>query len=170
VLIRDAEARRRGAKIYAEVVDTVHGRCVSHHRSVAGEGAARCMRQARRTQVCCCLTSTTSTLTAPDAGQRRHRDASDQGCWRARWAAMTSPTKSQTGHLLGGAGGGSRLYRTGTPGTASHRNHELRSARSKCDLDYVPNRPRGAARCSVHSLASVAPTPAFCFAAGMRAE
>lgn len=140
-------ARKRGAKIYAEVCgygltgDAYHLTAPSP----GGEGAARCMRMALRTagvnpdEVDYINAHGTSTpfndlyeslaiksVFGPHAGQ-----------------VMVSSTKSMTGHALGAAGGLEAVYcllamdRGAVPPTINYQEPD-----PECNLDYVPNTAR----------------------------
>ena len=143
-------ARRRGAKILAEVIG--YGtNCDAYHMtqpSPEGVGAADCMRL--------CLQDAGI---QPDAVQyinahgtsTEFNDANETkaiksvfGEYAARLAV--SSTKSMTGHLLGGAGGVEAVFTVlalehGTiPPTINYDEPD-----PECDLDYVPNVARKAA-------------------------
>ena len=142
-------ARRRGAKIYAEMIG--YGANGDAHHITApspnGEGAARCMMLALRDagiapeEVNYINAHGTSTpyndLTETQAIRKVF------GPWADRLAV--SSTKSMTGHLLGAAGGVEAIYtvlglrRAMIPPTINHEDPD-----PQCDLDYVPNVARPA--------------------------
>jgi 3-oxoacyl-[acyl-carrier-protein] synthase II len=142
-------AKKRGAKIYAEVIG-YGANADAHHMtapSPAGEGATRCMRLALRSgnidplEVDYINAHGTSTP---------YNDATETqaikrvfGEHAARLAV--SSTKSMTGHLLGAAGGvegvfsALALHNHCMPPTINYEESD-----PECDLDYVPNAPRQA--------------------------
>ena len=140
-------ARRRGAKIYAEIKG--FGMSGDAHHMTAppadGEGAARCMVNALHDaglnvdQVDYINAHGTST----PLGDRAESDAvktvfGDHAC-----RVVVSSTKSMTGHMLGAAGGSEAIFsvlamRDGiVPPTIN-----LENPGEGCDLDYVPNEAR----------------------------
>lgn len=150
VILEEYEsARKRGAKIYSEVVgygltgDAFHMTAPSS----GGEGAARCMRMALKNagvnpeQVGYINAHGTSTpfndLNESLAIKTVFGDHA--------YKLMVSSTKSMTGHLLGAAGGieaaiTSMVLDTGiVPPTINYENPD-----PECDLDYVPNTAREA--------------------------
>ncbi|MGH7966818.1 MAG: beta-ketoacyl-ACP synthase II [Candidatus Binatia bacterium] len=149
VLEEMEQAKRRGAKIYAEVVG-YGANCDAFHMtapSPEGEGAVRCMELALRsgsihpTEVDYINAHGTSTPL---------NDATETlaikrvfGEHAARLAV--SSTKSMTGHLIGAAGGVEAIYtalalaRGIIPPTINYEEPD-----PACDLDYVPNVARPA--------------------------
>jgi 3-oxoacyl-[acyl-carrier-protein] synthase II len=142
-------AKRRGAKIYAEVVGYGANSDAYHMTapSPEGEGAVRCIRMALRSgdinphEVDYINAHGTSTP---------YNDATETqaikrvfGEHAARIAV--SSTKSMTGHLLGAAGGVEAVYsvlavdRGMLPPTINYEEPD-----PECDLDYVPNTARQA--------------------------
>lgn len=140
-------AKKRGAKIYAEVVGYGANADAYHMTapSPEGEGAVRCMRLALRSggidplEVDYINAHGTSTP---------YNDATETqaikrvfGEHAARLAV--SSTKSMTGHLLGAAGGvegvfaALALHHQCMPPTINYEEPD-----PECDLDYVPNAPR----------------------------
>jgi 3-oxoacyl-[acyl-carrier-protein] synthase II len=142
-------AKKRGAKIYAEVVGYGANADAYHMTapSPEGEGAGRCIRLALRSggidplEVDYINAHGTSTP---------YNDATETqaikrvfGEHAARLAV--SSTKSMTGHLLGAAGGvegvfsALALHYQCMPPTINYEEPD-----PECDLDYVPNAPRRA--------------------------
>ncbi|MBI3247583.1 MAG: beta-ketoacyl-ACP synthase II [Deltaproteobacteria bacterium] len=143
------QARKRGAKIYAEMIG--YGANADAHHMTApspeGEGAMRCIRLALRSgnidplEVDYINAHGTSTP---------YNDATETlaikrlfGEHAARLAI--SSTKSMTGHLLGAAGGVEGVFSALTlhhqhiPPTINYEEPD-----PECDLDYVPNTARRA--------------------------
>ncbi|MBI4384384.1 MAG: beta-ketoacyl-ACP synthase II [Nitrospinae bacterium] len=139
-------ARKRGAKIYAEVGG--YGLNSDAHHITAtspdGEGAARCMELALKNgniakedveYVNAHGTSTIADATETMAIKKVFGDRA-----KKLWV---SSTKSMTGHLLGAAGGVEAIFailaidRGVIPPTINYCNPD-----PMCDLDYVPNQAR----------------------------
>ncbi len=142
-------AKRRGAKIYAEVAGYGLTGDAYHLTAPApgGEGAARCMKMALHTagvnpdQVDYINAHGTSTpfndLFETLAIKTVFGDYAKR--------LMVSSTKSMTGHLLGAAGGVEAVYSIlaishgVVPPTINYTDPD-----PECDLDYVPNQARQA--------------------------
>jgi 3-oxoacyl-[acyl-carrier-protein] synthase II len=142
-------AKKRGAKIYAEVVG--YGLTADAYHMTApapgGEGAARCMKMALRNagvnaeQVTYINAHGTSTpfndLNETLAVKSVFGDHASK--------LMVSSTKSMTGHLLGAAGGLEAVYccmamdKGVVPPTINYEEPD-----PELDLDYVPNTARDA--------------------------
>ncbi|RMF86720.1 MAG: beta-ketoacyl-[acyl-carrier-protein] synthase II [Nitrospirae bacterium] len=147
VLEEMEHARRRGARIYAEVVG--YGMSGDAHHITApapeGEGAQRCMRATLR-----------DAGLAPEAvgyinAHGTSTPANDRNESRAIRAVfgghadrlVVSSTKSMTGHLLGAAGGIEGVFlakavaEQRVPPTINYEHPD-----PECDLDYCPNEAR----------------------------
>lgn len=147
VLEEYGHARKRGAKIYAEVVG--YGMSGDAHHmtqpSEGGEGAKRCMLNALRDaganvdQVHYINAHGTST----PAGDKAETMAVKAALGSQAGAVAMSSTKSMTGHLLGAAGGVEAVFTAlavheqVAPPTINYTTPD-----PDCDLDYVPNTAR----------------------------
>jgi 3-oxoacyl-[acyl-carrier-protein] synthase II len=148
VLEEYEHARRRGAKIYAELAGYGATADANHITAPApgGEGGARAMRMALRD----------AKLTPEQIGYvNTHGTSTPQGdvaeCQavksvfgdRAKDGLAISSTKSMTGHLLGAAGGVEAVFsvmalHTGVlPPTINVEEQD-----PECDLDVIPNQAR----------------------------
>jgi len=150
VVLEEYEAaKKRGAKIYAEVVGYGLTGDAYHMTTPAegGEGAARCMKMALRNagvnpeQVGYINAHGTSTY---------FNDLNETLAIKSvfgdhAYKLMVSSTKSMTGHLLGAAGGLEAviscmvLDKNVIPPTINYEEPD-----PECDLDYVPNTAREA--------------------------
>jgi 3-oxoacyl-[acyl-carrier-protein] synthase II len=150
VVLEEYEAaKKRGAKIYAEVAGYGLTGDAYHLTQPApeGEGAARCIQMALRTagiepeKVDFINAHGTSTffndLYETMAIKKVFGDHAKK--------LMVSSTKSMTGHLLGAAGGIEAVYTMMSmdKGIATPTMNYLEPD-PECDLDYVPNAPRDA--------------------------
>jgi len=140
-----AHARKRGARIYAEI--TGYGSTADAYHITApsegGEGAARAMQQALRKaglepcEVGYINAHGTSTL---------HNDRTESLAIKSVFGEHTPPvssTKSMTGHLIGASGAVETIICIKTilegclPPTINYEHPD-----PECDLDYVPNTAR----------------------------
>ena len=150
LILEDLEfARRRGAKILAEVVGYGMSGDASHITQPApeGEGAYRVMlntmhdAKIQPEQVGYINAHGTST----DIGDKLETVAIKRAFGDHAYKVAVSSTKSMTGHLLGGAGGLEAgitvlaLHDQEIPPTANLENPD-----PECDLDYVPIKSRKA--------------------------
>ena len=147
VLEEFEHAKKRGAKIYAEVSGYGMSGDAYHMTlpSEGGEGAARCMTNAIRNaginseQIDYINAHGTST----PAGDKAETDAAKSALGQHAYNVAMSSTKSMTGHLLGAAGGIEAIFTTlavkdqVAPPTINIFNQD-----PLCDLDYVANEAR----------------------------
>jgi 3-oxoacyl-[acyl-carrier-protein] synthase II len=140
-------AKRRGARIYCEVVGYGNTADANHVTSPApgGEGAARCMRMALRhaglnpEAISYINAHGTSTSQGDIAETQAVKSVFGE---HARKLAVSS-TKGATGHMLGAAGAVemvvcTKAIETGiVPPTINYQVPD-----PECDLDYVPNTAR----------------------------
>ncbi|MCC6502468.1 MAG: beta-ketoacyl-ACP synthase II [Deltaproteobacteria bacterium] len=150
VVLEELEsAKKRGAKIYAEVIGYGLNSDANHMTTPApnGEGAARCMRMALRSagvnpeEVDYINAHGTSTYYNDLYETMAIKTVFGE---HARKLAISS-TKGMTGHLLGAAGGVEAVFtvlslKNGIlPPTVNYTTPD-----PECDLDYVPNTARDA--------------------------
>jgi 3-oxoacyl-[acyl-carrier-protein] synthase II len=140
-------ARKRGARIYAEVAGYGVTSDAFHMAAPApgGEGAARCMQVALRDAAMepADVDYINAHGTATVVGDRYETEAIKTVFGEHAGRLAVSSTKSMTGHLLGAAGGveaiiaAMAIFEGILPPTAN-----LDHSDDQCDLDYVPHRPR----------------------------
>ncbi|MFO0732588.1 MAG: beta-ketoacyl-ACP synthase II [Nitrospiraceae bacterium] len=149
VVLEELEhARRRGARIYAELVGYAMNSDAYHITAPPeeGEGAVRCMELAlkdagvAKTDIGYINAHGTSTMA--DAIETK---AIKQVFGEQAYKIAVSSTKSMTGHLLGAAGGIEAVFSI----LALHQGMlpptiNLENPDPACDLDYVPNKARTA--------------------------
>jgi 3-oxoacyl-[acyl-carrier-protein] synthase II len=142
-------AKRRGAKIYAEVSGYGLTGDAYHLTAPApgGEGAARCMKMALNTAG---LNPEAVDYINAHGTSTPFNDLYETMAIKSTLGGhagkvMVSSTKSMTGHTLGAAGGIEAVYsilaidRGAVPPTINYEE-----ADPECDLDYVPNQARQA--------------------------
>ncbi|MFZ5634907.1 MAG: beta-ketoacyl-ACP synthase II [Bacillota bacterium] len=140
-------ARRRGAKIYGEIVG-YGSSCDAHHITAPdpeGKGAAMSMDLALKDAGLAPgeVDYLNAHGTATPLGDRLETLAIKQVFGRHAYKIAVGSTKSMTGHLLGAAGGLEAVVcllaieRGVIPPTINLENPD-----PECDLDYVPNQAR----------------------------
>ncbi len=142
-------AKRRGAKIYAEVIGYGMSSDAYHMTSPMenGEGAARCMNNALRDASLMPeeLDYINAHGTSTPAGDIAETLAVKTVLGEAAYRVAVSSTKSMTGHMLGAAGGIEAVFSVMAlceqimPPTIN-----LDNPGPGCDLDYVPHTARQA--------------------------
>ena len=150
VILEELEfARKRGARIYAEVIGYGASGDAYHITSPApsGEGAARCMAMAVKdagiapTELGYINAHGTSTKYGDELESIAIKTVFGDHAYKV----PVSSTKSMTGHLLGAAGGVEAVVpilapdRGILPPTINLENPD-----PECDLDYIPNKARKA--------------------------
>jgi 3-oxoacyl-[acyl-carrier-protein] synthase II len=147
VLEEFEHARRRGAKVYAELLG-VGSTADAYHITAPhpeGAGASRAMQNALRdsglapTDIDYVNAHGTST----DLGDTAETTALKRVFGEHAYKLAVSSTKSMLGHTLGASGG---IELIATALTIQHRvvhpTINYQTPDPTCDLDYVPNRPR----------------------------
>jgi 3-oxoacyl-[acyl-carrier-protein] synthase II len=150
VILEDLEfAKKRGARIYAEVIGYGASSDAYHITTPApnGEGAARCMKMALKdagiapTEMGYINAHGTSTKFGDELETIAIKTVFGDHAYKI----PVSSTKSMTGHLLGAAGGVEAVIsilamdRGVLPPTINLENPD-----PECDLDYIPNTARKA--------------------------
>ncbi|MBF8254658.1 MAG: 3-oxoacyl-(acyl-carrier-protein) synthase 2 [Deltaproteobacteria bacterium] len=144
MLEEEEHARKRGARIYAEVVG--YGSSLDAYQVTApeprGQGAALCMKRALRdaglepADIDYINAHGTSTKLNDAAETLAIKEVFQQ------WAPKIpiSSSKSMIGHLMAAAGGPEFLFTVLSVGRDEiHPTINLTHPDPKCDLDYVPN-------------------------------
>lgn len=140
-------ARRRGAKVYGELIGYGTSADAYHMTQPpeTGEGAARCMILALRDAALNPddLDYINAHGTSTPAGDIAETKAIKRALGDHAYSIAISSTKSMTGHMLGAAGGVEAIFSVLSlceqvvPPTIN-----LENADPECDLDYVPGSAR----------------------------
>ncbi|MCG3202450.1 MAG: 3-oxoacyl-[acyl-carrier-protein] synthase 2 [Gammaproteobacteria bacterium] len=147
VLEEYEHARRRGARIYAELIGYGANSDAYHMTapSPGGEGASRCMRLAIRNaglnpeQIDYINAHGTST----PFGDKAETDAVKAVFGAHAYELAMSSTKSMVGHMLGAAGGAEAVFCVlAIRDQVAPPTINLTTPDPECDLDYVPNQAR----------------------------
>jgi len=145
VLEEYEHARRRGARIYAEISGFGMSADANHITAPSTDGPRRCMVSAMRNagvnadQIGYLNAHGTST----PLGDKNETDAIKLALGDAARGIVVNSTKSMTGHLLGGAGGlesvltALAVHHQVSPPTINIFNQD-----PECDLDYCANEAR----------------------------
>jgi len=149
VVLEEYEAaKRRGAKVYGEIIGYALNGDAYHITSTSpnGEGAARCMKLALKNAGI----NNNEVQYINAHGTSTGADAIESQSIKSTFGyhaydLSISSTKSMTGHLLGAAGGVEAIYtllaisRGILPPTINYNTPD-----PECDLDYIPNQAREA--------------------------
>ncbi len=148
VVIEEMEhARRRGARMYAEIKGFGMSGDAYHMTAppADGEGAARCMVNALQDAALNAeqVNYINAHGTSTPLGDRAESDAVKTVFGDHAYKVAVSSTKSMTGHMLGAAGGSEAIFsmlamRDGIVPPTINLEHPGEG----CDLDYVPNEAR----------------------------
>jgi len=147
VVLEEYEAaKRRGAKVYGEIIGYALNGDAHHITSTSpnGEGAARCMKLALRNAGI----NNNEVQYINAHGTSTGADSTESQSIKSTFGhhaydLAISSTKSMTGHLLGAAGGVEAIYtllainRGILPPTINYNIPD-----PECDLDYIPNQAR----------------------------
>src|SRR5512136_131977 len=150
-------ARRRGARIYAEVLGYANSADTSHvsHPDPEGCASARAIRWAMGDagvgvdQIDYISAHATATVQGDVAETRAIKPAFGERAYDV----PISAAKSMTGHMSGGSGAFETVACVNTIGTGIiHPTINLDDPDPECDLDYVPNVARQAqVRCALNN-------------------
>ncbi|MBI2487039.1 MAG: beta-ketoacyl-ACP synthase II [Deltaproteobacteria bacterium] len=139
-------AKKRGARIYAEILGCGMSSDAHHITSPSLDGPVRCMKSALRDaelnpEDVYYINAHGTSTPQNDINETR---AIKEVFGKHAYKVPVSSTKSMTGHLLGAAGGieaaftSLALYHGILPPTINLDNPE-----PECDLDYIPHEARG---------------------------
>ncbi len=141
------QARKRGARIYAEIIG--YGATSDAYHIAAppedGEGAARCLRMALQDAGLkpADIDYINAHGTSTPLNDRCETQAIKTVFGEHAKRLAISSTKSMTGHMLGAAGGIEAAFTALTiKDQIAPPTMNLQEASPECDLDYVPNQAR----------------------------
>ncbi len=145
VLEEYESARKRGAKIYAEIVGFGMSADAHHITAPDLDGPRRCMQAALRNARLdpTAIDYLNAHGTSTPLGDKNETDAIKVAMGDHAYKLVVNSTKSMTGHLLGGAGGIETVFtvlavhRQVSPPTINIFNQD-----PECDLDYCANTAR----------------------------
>lgn len=148
IILEELEhARKRGAKIYAEVIGYGMSGDAHHMTDPDPDGAARCMSKALKDAGIepSVVDYINAHGTSTQIGDKSETIAIKSTFGNHAYKLAVSSTKSMTGHMLGAAGGVEAIItvltiREGVIPPTINLDHQD----PECDLDYVPNKPRKA--------------------------
>lgn len=145
VLEEYERAKRRGARIYAELTGFGMSADAHHITAPSTDGPRRCMLAALRNAGIAAdeIDYLNAHGTSTPLGDRNETDAIKLALGEHAHSIVVSSTKSMTGHLLGGAGGIESVF------TVLALHHQiapptinLAKQDPECDLDYCANTAR----------------------------
>lgn len=148
LLLEELEfAKKRGAKILAEIVGYGMGADAYHITSPSedGDGAYRVMKTAMKDAGLdpSAIDYINAHGTSTDVGDRIETVAIKRAFGEHAYKLAVSSTKSMTGHLLGGAGGlEAGITVLAIRDQIAPPTINLENPSEGCDLDYVPNAAR----------------------------
>ena len=148
LLLEELEfAKKRGAKILAEIVGYGMGADAYHITSPSedGDGAYRVMKAAMKDAGLdpSAIDYINAHGTSTDVGDRIETVAIKRAFGEHAYKLAVSSTKSMTGHLLGGAGGlEAGITVLAIRDQIAPPTINLENPSEGCDLDYVPNAAR----------------------------
>ncbi len=147
VLEEMEHAKRRGARIYAELLG--YGMSADAHHMTApcedGDGARRCMTNALRDAKASAdlVDYINAHGTSTPLGDQAETVAVKRALGDHAFKVAMSSTKSMTGHLLGAAGGVEAVFTVlSVREQIAPPTINLTDPDPECDLDYVPNQAR----------------------------